>query len=198
MSKLVNRLPTVTLEDGTVLEESTRSGCGRKAVALNPWSEEFPFIPIINPEKIEKQGLTHLVSSFNDQSLMVHMHWYADEREAAYVAALANDPEWMEYMLTYHQGMHTNRENPTGDDPFMDFPADLYEQEVNLTAAEAYALTKQTTEERAVKKASKKLTKKEKAIKAINNADAKATKSNKDVADRRAAFEATLPEWLRN
>jgi hypothetical protein len=185
MSKLVNRLPSYTMEDGTLIQESPMSGAGWKGVALNPWSEEYPFIAIVSPGQVEDENLTHLVESFNANSHMIHMGWFSDEREAAYVAALTQDPEMMDFMLENYQAMHQQRETPTGE-AFTDFPDDIYEHEVNLTAAEAYALTKQSTEKSAAKRKNKKVSKGEAA--AI---------INKEVADRRTAYEATMPEWLR-
>lgn len=192
MPKLSNRLPSYTLEDGTEIKSSAMSGCGWRGVALNPWCEDLPFIAMLSPGWVETEGLSHLLEGFNSTSLMIHMGWYADEREAAYVSALAQDPEWMEFMLENYQQMNSHRETPSGGDIFTDFPADLYKQPVNLTAAEAYALTKQTATEKNVgsKKASKTLTKSEKSARRSNA-------KNKAVVDARAKALAEMPAWLR-
>tara|TARA_Y100001938_G_scaffold133350_1_gene192608 strand:- start:697 stop:1296 length:600 start_codon:yes stop_codon:yes gene_type:complete len=192
MPKLSNRLPSYTLEDGTEIKSSAHSGCGWKGVALNPWDENRPFIATVGRGKIEEQNLEHLI--VHESTFLIHFGWYADEREAAYVAALAQDPEWMEYMLSYHQSMMSvgsadGQELDTLGTMFIDFPSDLYEQSINLTAAEAYALTKKNTKKKS-NKASKTLTKSEKSA---HSANAK----NKAVADARAKALAEMPAWLR-
>jgi len=190
MSKLVNRLPTFTSEDGTLIQDSPHSGAGWRGVALNPWSEELPFIAEMSPGWIEDQGLEHLLESFNAESHIKQFGSFRHEQEARYVAALCQDPEMMEYMMENHQAMNTYRETPLGN-VFTDFPAYIYDEPVNLTPEEAYALTVQSAEKSAAKRKAKKLTKTGTAVKVI-------VKSKEREAEEDAAIAAAASKPLNS